>query len=85
MKIEVDLPDELVKGLRDRSDARGVTLDAYTTELLYQLLKHEELGEQNRIENRPDWEAALERSRADLAAGRKIAHEEVLGWHRNRS
>jgi len=84
MKIEVDLPDELVKGLRERSDARGLSMDAYAAELLYQLLAHEELGEQNRIENRPDWEAALERSRADLAAGRKVAHEEVRSWHRSR-
>jgi len=85
MKIEVDLPDEVVEGLRARSRERGVSLNAYAAELLFQLFAHEELGEQNRIENRPDWDEALERSRADLAAGRKIGHEEVLGWHRSQS
>ena len=83
MKIEVDLPDELIEGLREKSRERGLSLDAYAAELFYQIVAHDELGEQSRIENRPDWEMPLERSRADLAAGRTIAHEEVRRWHQS--
>lgn len=83
MKIELDLPDEMLKGLREKSVARGLSLDEYATELMYQLLAGQELGEEGRIENRPDWQAALERSRADLAAGRIIEHDEVKAWHRS--
>jgi len=83
MKIEVDLPDELIAGLRDRSKERGLSLDAYTAELVHQILAHEALGDQAKIENRPEWEMALERSRADLAAGRIVLHDEVRRWHQS--
>jgi hypothetical protein len=82
MKIELDLPEKMVKDLREKSASRGLSLDAYATELVYQLLAQEQLGEEGKIENRPDWQAALGRSRADLAAERTIEHEEVEAWHR---
>jgi predicted transcriptional regulator len=84
MKIELELPDELVKDLYSKSSERGVSLAAYATELVYQLLAHDKLGEEGKIENRPDWQAALERSRADFAAGRVVPHDEVEKWHLSR-
>jgi predicted transcriptional regulator len=35
------------------------------------------------IEQDPELLASLERSRADIQAGRVFSHEEVLEWHRN--
>ena len=81
MKIELDLPKDLVDDLRDRSEQRGLSVNDYATELL----ARESPVEEERIENRPDWQAALERSRADLAAGRTIPHEEVQRWHGSQS
>ena len=72
MKIELDWPEDLVKDLYQKSEKRGLTLNAYAPELVYQLLAQDELGENGRIENRPDWQAALERSRADFARGRVV-------------
>ena len=40
---------------------------------------------EEKIENRPDWQAALERGRADIAAGRTVSHEEVEDWHRSQA
>jgi hypothetical protein len=34
VKIELDLPPKLVKGLRQKSSARGLSLDAYAAEVL---------------------------------------------------
>jgi predicted transcriptional regulator len=83
MKIELDLPEELVKDLYQKSGERGLSLDAYAAELIYQVLAQDELGEHGHIENRSDWQAALDRSRADLAAGRVVPHEEVEQWHQS--
>jgi len=83
MKIELDLPEDVFKNLYEKSGERGMSLDAYAAELVYQLLAQDELGEHGNIESRPDWQAALERSRADLAAGRVVRHEEVEPWHQS--
>ena len=53
------------------------------TELMYQLLAQQGIGEEEIIEKRPDWQAALERSRADFPASRIILHEEVESCHRS--
>jgi predicted transcriptional regulator len=79
VKIELDLPQQLVDDLSDRSRQRGLSVNDYAAELL----AREALGEEGRLENRPDWQAALERSRADLAAGRTVPHEEVQRWHQS--
>ena len=39
MKIELDLPDEMVKDLRDKSLARGLSVVDYTTELVREVLR----------------------------------------------
>ncbi len=82
MKVQIDLPDELVEELDRQSNARNIALDAYAAELFYQLLANQSLGKDATIQERPDWQAALERSREDLAAGRIVRHEEVEQWHR---
>ncbi len=83
MKIELDLPEKMINDMREKSAARGLSVDAYASELMYQFLAEQDIGEEGNIENRPDWQAALERSRADLAAGRIVNHEEVEAWHRS--
>ena len=82
MKVQLELPDELVEELYRQSDARSLTPDAYAAELVYQLLANRSLGAEASIENRPDWQTALERSRADLAAGRVVQHDGVEEWHK---
>lgn len=82
MKIKLDLPDEMGQELRQKSVASGLSLEAYVTELICQLLPEQTLGDEGNLESRPDWQAALERSRADLAAGRAVEHDEVEAWHR---
>ncbi len=82
MKVELELPDDLVSELYSQSKARGLTPGQYAAEIVYQLLASRSLGEQGAIEKRPDWQAALGRSREDLAAGRTTPHEEVVEWHK---
>ena len=82
MKLELELPDELVDELYKQSKAKSITPDAYAAELVYQMLASKSLGADASIENHPDWQAALERSKADLAAGRIVPHEEVEEWHK---
>lgn len=82
MKVELDLPDELVAELYSQSNARSLTPGQYAAELVYQVLANRSLGEEASIENRPDWQAALERSRSELASGRTTPHQEVAEWHK---
>ncbi len=79
MKIELDLPQEIVEDLRDRSSRRGVSINEYAIEVLLR----DAFTETESLGSRPDWQAAIERSRADLAAGRAIPHEEVERWHKS--
>jgi len=82
MKVELELPDEVAEELQRQSTARRLSPEAYATEMIYQFLAAASLGENGSLENRPDWQAAIERSRSDLAAGRTRPHHEVEEWHR---
>lgn len=82
MRVQIDLPDELVEELYRQSNAQEITPDAYAAELFHQLLANRALGKDASIQERPDWQAALEHSRQDLAAGRIVEHEKVEEWHR---
>ena len=42
MKIEVNLPDEIVEGLRAKSRAGGVSLNAYATERVREILTEDD-------------------------------------------
>lgn len=68
MRIELELPDNLVSELAAKSRDRHMTPGQYAAELLYQSLALEALGADVPIENRLDWQEALERSRASLGA-----------------
>jgi predicted transcriptional regulator len=83
MKLELDLPDELVADLYQQCSARGLPADVYAAELVYQSLANQALGADGSLDNRPDWQAALTRSREDLASGRVVTHEEVEAWHKS--
>ncbi len=79
MKIELDLPEQLVEKLRACSNLRGVSVNDCAAELLVR----DAFEDIESLDDRPDWQAAIERSRADLAAGRTVAHEEVQRWHKS--
>jgi hypothetical protein len=48
MKIELDLPDELVASLRARSQERGISLHDYTQECILEILNHDSQTEIDR-------------------------------------
>ncbi len=83
MKVELDLPDELVEQLYQESKAKDIAPEAYAAELVYQVLAAKSLGTDGLLDNRPDWQAALLRSEEDRAAGRVVDHEEVEAWHKS--
>ena len=84
MKVELDLPDELVEELCRKSKARDIPPGTYVAELVYQYLAGRSLGTAGLLDNRPDWQAALLRSREDWAAGRIMDYQEVEVWHHSR-
>ena len=84
MIVKVELPDELVNELYRGSGANNLTPDQYASEMLYQLLAERSLGRDAELENRPDWQASLERSDAEREAGRAIPQREVVDWHERR-
>jgi predicted transcriptional regulator len=84
MVIKVDLPDELVNELYRSSRNHSLTPDQYASEMLYQLLAERSLGRDAELENRPDWQAGLDRGKADREAGRTTPHSEVVDWHQRR-
>ena len=84
MIVKVDLPDELVNELYRGSGANNLTPDQYASEMLYQLLAERSLGKDAELENRPDWQAGLDRSKAEREAGRAVPHREVADWHERR-
>jgi hypothetical protein len=81
MLVKVDLPDELVNELYRSSQANSLTPDQYASEMLYQLLAERSLGKDSELENRPDWQAGLARSKTAREAGRVTQHPEVVDWH----
>ena len=81
MIVKVDLPDHLVEQLYEGSRSQGLTPDQYVCEMLYQLLSERSAGDNAKLENRPDWQEALARSKADRKAARFVPHKEVVDWH----
>jgi len=57
----------------------------YVPELVCQALANEQLGDAGKLENRPDWQSAIQEGRKDIRAGRVFAHEEVMEWHKRHS
>jgi hypothetical protein len=84
MKVELELPDELVEELYRESNALDIPPETYLAELVYQHLAGGSLGADGLLDSRPDWQAALLRSREDWATGRTVGHQEVEAWHHRR-
>ena len=81
MKVELELPDELMAELYRESKALDIPPEACVAELVYQHLARRS---DDLLDNRPDWQAALLQSREDRAAGRIVDHQEVEPWHHSR-
>jgi hypothetical protein len=81
MKIELDLPERTVAWLHSQSQATDMTVDEYAAEVLGQYLIAQTEGDEDKLANRPDWQAAVERSRSAWTAGRVHEHVEILRWH----
>ena len=81
MIVKVDLPDYLVAQLYEGSRPQGLTPDQYVCEMLYQLLSERSAGDNAKLENWPDWQETLARSKTDREAGRFVPHKEVADWH----
>ena len=84
MTLTLSLPDELVEELDRASSQSHVSRDEYAAEALYQALAASQLGEDGKLENRPDWQASLDRARADREAGRLIPQKEIVEWRKAR-
>src|SRR5580700_5826989 len=80
MKIEVDLPDEVVEGLRAKSRERGVSLNAYAKERLCEILT--ERGEELTAAQRKAIDVRLAEGLDDIATGRShgpfSTHRELM-------
>jgi hypothetical protein len=80
MKIEVDLPDEIVEGLRAKSQARGMSLDAYAAERVREILAEDEA--ELTVAQRKAIDARLAEGLDDLANGRShgpfSTHRELM-------
>ncbi|MDQ6759374.1 MAG: hypothetical protein M3Z32_05835 [Acidobacteriota bacterium] len=81
MKIELDLPETTITWLHSQSQATEMTVDAYTTALLDQYVVAHSETEEDKLANRPDWQAAVERSREAWKTGSVHSHDEILTWH----
>lgn len=82
MKIEIELPEDVVRDLERLGDAESKCLGVVAAEVLRRAVRGAEPGFGTRLEERPDWVEALERGSADIAAGRVVEHEDVIAWHR---
>ena len=81
MTLQVEIPDDVGARLLDDAQRCALSPSDYLAEVLRQAQTERELGDQALLENRPDWQAALDRADADIRAGRVHSHEEVLRWH----
>jgi predicted transcriptional regulator len=84
MQLNLELPDDVAGPLTRASGNANLTLEAFATEVLRQAALTEQAGAASTLDAQPDWQAAIERSRADLAAGRVHTHDEVRAWHQAR-
>jgi hypothetical protein len=73
----ITLPDEAARLLP--SDTEEAT--ALVTEIIFSVLNDLKPAEDDRLANRPDWQAAVQSGRQARTEGRVISHEDVLDWH----
>ncbi len=83
MKFEIEMPDDIAAELFASTRSRNISPAVYVSELVCQALANEQLGDSGKLENRPDWQSAIQEGREDIRAGRVFAHEEVMEWHKS--
>jgi len=80
VKIEVDLPDEVVEGLRQKSQERGMSLNAYAKERIREILT--ERDEKLTAAQRKAIDVRLAEGLDDIAKGRShgpfSTHRELM-------
>ena len=81
MKIELDLPERTIASLRSQSETMAMSLDNYAAEIFDQYFIAQSEGEEDKLTNLPDWQAAVERSRDAWNNGGVHSHDEILAWH----
>lgn len=65
--FHIELPDELARRLADLAAVEGTTVEALLTQLAAEFLDHHEA-----------FNAAIAAGEADVAAGRVVAHEDIM-------
>ena len=83
MTLQLEIPNDVGERLLNDAQRCALSPSDYLAEVLRQSQAARELGDNALLENRPDWQQALERAEADIKAGRVHSHEEVLKWHRD--
>ncbi len=83
MTLQLEIPDDVGARLLDDAQRCALSPSDYLAEMLRQRQTERDLGDQALLENRPDWQAALDRAESDIRAGRVHSHEDVLRWHRD--
>jgi len=84
MKVELQLPDELVEEFYCASKAPDIPPRAYLAELVCQHLAGKSLRADGLLDSQPDWQAALLQFGEDLAAGGIVDRHEVAARHNSR-
>jgi predicted transcriptional regulator len=77
--------DDIAAELFASTQSRNISPAVYVSELVCQALANERLGDSGKLENRPDWQRAIQEGREDIRAGRVFAHEKVMEWHERHS
>ena len=77
--MTVTLSEHLVPLLPSNADEASLVVN----EIVEQFFLSQEEPDDQKLENRPDWQAGIERGRQDRTKGRVVSHEEVMLWHRN--
>jgi predicted transcriptional regulator len=85
VKVEFSLSERTVEMLQAESKEAKLTPDDLADEILSQALLARSEPPEHKLANRPDWQAALERSRAALMRGEVFEHGDVLKWHNSHS
>jgi predicted transcriptional regulator len=68
-----------------RLPANTADAAALVNEILEQALLSVDEPPEHRLENRPDWQEKIKRSRQQWAEGDVVSHDEVMAWkHRQK-
>ena len=68
MKFEIEMPDDIAAELFASTRSRNISPAVYVSELVCQALANEQLGDSGKLENRSDWQSAIQEGREDIRA-----------------